>query len=115
MHFDSISYQRSMRVGYCSNYLVSASQCYHKSQNYFGEETGGNAHIISGDPAELILPETPIRSKISTTTFRIAKGFNNGHAVMPDYRIHPTANEFTKAKDPLMEFTMKLITKNQPH
>lgn len=51
---------------------------------FIGEETGGNAHIISGEPTELILPNTKIKAEISTVTYRIIADRNDGHGVMPD-------------------------------
>ena len=52
---------------------------------FLGEETGGNAHVISGEPTELILPNTKIKAEISTITYRIIADRNNGHGVMPDH------------------------------
>ncbi|NLR81440.1 S41 family peptidase [Chitinophaga eiseniae] len=49
-----------------------------------GEESGGNAYEISGDPVALQLPHTGIQAFISTTNYVIRKGDNRGHGVFPD-------------------------------
>jgi C-terminal processing protease CtpA/Prc len=77
---------------------------------FIGEETGGNPHIISGDPVELILPRTKIKAAISTTTYRILAGSNDGHGVMPDYPVHPTIEEILAGTDPSKALAMKLIS-----
>ncbi|MDO6432566.1 S41 family peptidase [Flavitalea sp. BT771] len=81
---------------------------------FIGEETGGNPHVISGDPVELILPRTKIKIEISTTTYRITAGSNDGHGVMPDYPVHPKIAEILAGKDPAKALAMKLISENQP-
>lgn len=77
---------------------------------FIGEETGGNPHIISGDPVELVLPRTKIKADISTTRYRIIAGSNDGHGVMPDYPIHPTIAEILAGKDPSKALALKLIS-----
>jgi hypothetical protein len=78
---------------------------------FIGEETGGNPHVISGDPVELVLPRTKIRAEISTTIYRITAGSNDGHGLMPDYPIHPTIAEIVAGKDPAKALAMKLHSK----
>ena len=77
---------------------------------FIGEETGGNPHIISGDPEELVLPGTKIKADIPTVTYRITEGANNGHGIMPDYPVHLTIAEILAGKDPLKALAMKLIS-----
>ena len=76
---------------------------------FIGEETGGNSHVISGDPEELILPRTKIKAAISTTTYRIAAGVNDGHGVMPDYPLLPSIEDILTGKDPSKLLALKLI------
>jgi C-terminal processing protease CtpA/Prc len=78
---------------------------------FIGEETGGNPHVITGDPVKLVLPRTKIKAEISTTIYRITGGSNDGHGLMPDYPIHPTIAEIMAGKDPAKALAMKLISK----
>ena len=75
---------------------------------FIGEETGGNPHVISGDPAELVLPQTKIKAEISTITYRITTGPNDGHGLMPDYPVHPTIAGIVAGKDPAKALAVKL-------
>ena len=77
---------------------------------FIGEETGGNPHVISGDPVELVLPGTKIKAEISTTIYRITAGSNDGHGIMPDYPIYPTMVEILAGKDPAKALAMKLVS-----
>ena len=77
------------------------------------EETGGNKHIISGDPVEVVLPRTKIRSFISTTTYRIIGGVNDGHGVLPKYPIKIKIEDVLQGNDPSKAFALELITKKE--
>ena len=77
---------------------------------FIGEETGGNSHVISGDPEELMLPHTKIKADISTTTYRIIPGTNDGHGVMPDYPLLPLNEDILAGKDPEKSLALKLIS-----
>jgi hypothetical protein len=79
---------------------------------FIGEESGGNPHVISGDPVELVLPRTKIKAEISTTIYRITAGLNVGHGLMPDYQIHPTIAEILAGKDPAKALAMSLSSEN---
>ena len=79
---------------------------------FIREETGGNPHVISGDPAELVLPRTRIKAEISTTVYRITAGPNDGHGVLPDYPIRPTIAEILAGKDPAKALAMTLNSEN---
>ncbi|TDX02115.1 S41 family peptidase [Dinghuibacter silviterrae] len=80
---------------------------------FIGEETGGNAHIIAGDPEEFVLPQTKIRAEIPTVTYRISAGVNDGHGVLPDYPVTTTIDDIIAGRDPSMELAMKLVEGNQ--
>jgi len=77
---------------------------------FIGEETGGNSHVISGDPEELILPRTKIKVDISTVTYRIIAGANNGHGAMPDYPLIQSNEDVLAGKDPSLSLALKLIS-----
>ena len=82
-----------------------------RSVVFIGEETGGNPHIISGDPEEFVLPHTKIKAEISTTTYRISGGQNCGRGIMPDYAIHQTIAEILAGEDPAKALAIKLSYK----
>ena len=96
---------------YSSTAIVCA--CLKRDQRalFIGEETGGNPHVISGDPVELVLPRTKINAEISTVIYRITAGPNDGHGLLPDYPIHPAVAEIEAGKDPAKALAMKLNSK----
>ena len=77
-----------------------------------GEETGGNKHIISGDPEEQILPATRIRCFISTVNYRITPGINDGHGIFPTHPVHPTIVDIINGNDIAKAIALNLILKN---
>ena len=81
-----------------------------KRRIFIEEETGGNKYVISGDPIEVLLPITKIRSYISTTTYKITAGVNNGHGVLPTYPIKIKIKDLLQGNDPSKAFALKLIT-----
>lgn len=76
---------------------------------FIGEETGGNAHIISGEPIELILPNTKIKAEVSTITYRVIADRNDGHGVLPNYPLLPSTEDLLTGDDPIQSLAMKLI------
>jgi hypothetical protein len=76
-----------------------------------GEETGGNKYIISGNPLEMVLPRSKIRAFISTNTYRIIAGPNNGHGVLPTYPVHLSIADILQRNDTSMVLALKLISK----
>jgi C-terminal processing protease CtpA/Prc len=78
---------------------------------FIEEETGGNKHIISGDPIEVVLPGTKIRGYISTTNYRIVAGFNDGHGVLPTYPVHLKIADILTGNDTSKALAMELISK----
>jgi C-terminal processing protease CtpA/Prc len=76
---------------------------------FIGEETGGNAHVISGDPEEFILPQTKIKAYISTVTYRIVGDNNDGHGVKPDHSILLSVEDFLTGKDAAKALALQLI------
>lgn len=93
--------------------IVSA--CLEREQRaiFIGEETGGNKYVISGDPEELILPHTRISCNISTTEFRISKGVNREHGVVPGYPVSASLEDLLNERDTAMELALKLISQNR--
>jgi hypothetical protein len=79
---------------------------------FIGEETGGNKFIISGDPVEVDLPHTKIKCYISTATYRIVEGLNQGHGVLPTYEVIPTIEDILEKRDRPLEMAFKLIAEN---
>jgi C-terminal processing protease CtpA/Prc len=88
---------------FSSTAIVAAILEREKRAVFVGEETGGNKYLISGDPAEVLLPHTGISCSISTVIFRIGKGVNNGHGVMPEYRVVPGIEDRLARRDPALE------------
>jgi hypothetical protein len=74
-----------------------------------GEETGGNKYAISGDPTELVLPQTGIRCFIATKNYPIIKGLNNGHGVMPTHAVQPSIADVLNGNDPALQVALKLM------
>jgi C-terminal processing protease CtpA/Prc len=77
---------------------------------FIGEETAGNPYIISGDPVELVLPRTKIKADISTVTYRITAGFNDGHGIVPDYPVRPTISEILAGRDEAKTLALKVVS-----
>jgi cytochrome c551/c552 len=100
-----------MNGGSFSNTAIVCA-CLKRDQRavFIGEETGGNPHIISGDPVELVLPQTKIKAEISTVTYRIVADSNDGHGILPDYPLQPTITEILAGKDPVKALALKLIS-----
>jgi C-terminal processing protease CtpA/Prc len=78
---------------------------------FIGEETGGNRNLIYGDPVDLVLPNTHISCSISTTKYLISNKFNDGHGIVPLYRINPVVGDILRNRDPAKKFAMKLALK----
>jgi len=90
--------------------IVSACLAQAQRAVFIGEETGGNRSVISGKPTEILLPKTQIRGFISTTTFRIATGTDDGHGVLPTYQVLPTITDILTGKDIAKAFALQLIS-----
>jgi C-terminal processing protease CtpA/Prc len=97
---------------FSSTAIVAAILEREKRAVFAGEETGGNKTIISGDPAEVLLPYTTITSYISTVIYRIGMGVNNGHGVMPDYRVQSSIGDRLTHRDRALEFALGLIRRD---
>lgn len=52
---------------------------------FIGTESGGNKHIISGNPKMISLPNTHLQGFISTTNYLISRDVNDGHGLVPRY------------------------------
>jgi hypothetical protein len=89
--------------------IVAAILEREKRAVFVGEETGGNKYIISGDPAEVLLPYTKISCYISTVVYRIGRGVNNGHGVMPAYPIKPDMEDVMMGRDRELDLAVELI------
>jgi hypothetical protein len=77
---------------------------------FIGEETAGNKHIISGDPEEQVLPATRIRCFISTVTYRIIAGPDDGHGILPTYPVHPAIGDILMGNDISKARALSLIS-----
>jgi len=86
-----------------------------KRSIFIGEEAAGNKNIISGDPIDLVLPNTKILAEISTVKYLIRKSFNNGHGVVPAYSVTSTIENILSDKDAAIEFTLNLFSKMITH
>ena len=62
---------------------------------------------LSGDPVEVILPQTKIILEISTTKFIIYKRPNDGHGVIPDYTIIPGIKDMITGSDIVKDDALK--------
>ncbi len=80
---------------------------------FIGEETAGNKNIISGDPIEIILPNTKISAQISTVKYLIQDNFNDGHGIIPTYYMVNDINNILLNKDIVKDFSLKLIAENK--
>jgi len=92
--------------------IVTACLERDKRAVFIGEETGGNKHIISGEPTEVVLPKTRIRGFISTTTFRITAGDDEGHGVLPTYPVLPAIADVLTGIDMAKALALKLISEH---
>jgi hypothetical protein len=80
-----------------------------KRATTIGEETAGNKYVISGDPGEQVLPATRIRCFISTVTYRITEGINDGHGVLPAYPVHHAMEDLVMGNDISKSLALTLI------
>jgi C-terminal processing protease CtpA/Prc len=90
--------------------MVIATLEREKRAVFIGEKTGGNRHIISGDPIEEVLPSTKMRCFISTTNYRIVAGDNDGHGISPTFPVHPSIDDMLKRYDASKAMALKLIS-----
>jgi hypothetical protein len=97
---------------FSSTAIVAAILEREKRAVFAGEETGGNKTIISGDPAEVLLPYTKISCYISTVVYRIGKGVNIGRGVMPTYPIKPDMEDIMTGMDRALYFALGLIRRD---
>lgn len=89
--------------------IVCATLKRDRKVTFIGEETGGNAHVISGDPEEFMLPNTKIKAYISTVTYRIIADTNDGHGLKPDHSLQPSIEDLLTGKDPAKALVQQLI------
>jgi hypothetical protein len=82
-----------------------------KRGTFIGEETAGNRNLISGDPMDLVLPNTHIVCSISTVRYRISERINDGHGIIPSQRIDCAVRDIISGRDPVKNFAMDLIVK----
>jgi Peptidase family S41 len=80
---------------------------------FIGEETAGNKIIISGDPIDMVLPNTKITFEMSTTRYRIRNGYNSGHGIIPNYHTTFTIDNIISGKDITKELAASIISKNK--
>lgn len=92
--------------------IVSSILEREKRAIFIGEETGGNKHIINGKADEWVLPHTGIRCNISTSTFLIRPGPNDGHGIVPGYPIHSTIADILTQRDITKELAIKMFAEH---
>jgi Peptidase family S41 len=80
---------------------------------FVGEETGGNKTVISGNAADITLPNTKLACQISGEKFIIRTGKNDGHGIIPAYFVTPTIKDIVENRDVEKEFAVSLIKKKQ--
>ena len=83
----------------------------HQRATFIGEEAGGNRTVISGSPKKFTLPNTRLDCYISTRTWQLADGTNDGHGVMPTIPISPTIDDLVQGRDPVMEAALEFISR----
>jgi len=93
--------------------IVSACLERDKRAVFIGEETGGNRHIISGEPTEILLPKTHIRAYVSTTTFLINNENSDGHGVLPAHPVYPAIEDVLRGEDLSTELALELISEQK--
>jgi hypothetical protein len=86
----------------------------HKLATLVGEETAETSSFcayvhLGGDP----LPRTSLRYIVSSRCFIRPNGIVDGHGVIPDIIVEPTINDIITGKDPVLDYTLKLIRDGQ--
>ena len=76
---------------------------------FYGEETAGNSTILSGEPIDIMLPNTGINCQVSTQSFEITKEYRSKHGVQPDVHIQPKIASLIAGKDEIMEAVLERI------
>ncbi len=89
--------------------IVSSYLELQKRGIFIGEETGGNKIVLSGNAADIILPNTKIACQISTKKYIVRNSATDGHGVMPTHLVTPTINDIIADKDTANEFALNLI------
>ncbi len=90
---------------------------YYKRGIFIGEETGGNKVVFSGVfglKEKTVLPNTKIiceNANYRMTVSDITK--NTGHGIIPTHLVVPTINDILTNKDVVMEYALKLISKDK--
>jgi hypothetical protein len=82
---------------------------------FIGEEAGGNPVTFTGGQSLAIdLPQTRITGTIPLQLVEMnVRLKNNGHGVIPDYKVKPTIEEVLQEKDVEMEFALGLISEKK--
>ena len=76
---------------------------------FYGEETAGNSTILSGEPIDIVLPNTGLNCQVSTQSFEITKENRSKHGVQPDVYIQPKIESLIAGKDEIMETVLAKI------
>lgn len=76
-----------------------------------GQETGGNAILLSGKPHTFRLPNSHITCDIATRSWQVQDKPNEGHGVMPHYIVVPDIEDKLTGRDAEKIFALGLISK----
>ncbi len=89
----------------------------HTKAKFIGEEVGGGYYgNTSGQNLRFTLPNTKLTGRIPLHKYVVETIDNSvpfGHGLFPDYKIQPSIDEYLNGFDAELEFTKKLIEKNQ--
>lgn len=89
--------------------IVSSYLAMNKRGVFYGEETAGNSTILSGEPIDIVLPNTGLNCQVSTQSFEITKENRSKHGVQPDVYIQPKIESLIAGKDEIMETVLAKI------
>ena len=90
--------------------IVASALKIHNRAIFIGSETAGNNKVLAGYTKELNLPATNIYVEIPTRQFMLYEKLPlSGHGTMPDHMITPTIEDIMANRDPVKEFTLRLI------
>lgn len=90
--------------------IVSSAIQHYKRGTILGEETGGNRCVLSADEKTVTLPNTGVQIYVPKLQFNIReKAQNNGHGVVPDFRIQPNIRQLMEGKDEVLGYVLGLV------
>ncbi len=97
-----------------SGMVCSSLRCY-TDCIFIGEETGGNAQVLSGSANYSSLPNTRLKIMVPTLQYCLRNvGSNTGHGTMPDFTVTQSVADLQSGTDNVLNFTHTLIQSVQP-